>query len=58
MSITQLFMAKSEGWKRLVNAIELGELLNFEKQLRNHSNCENILTTYLQNDMELQSLLY
>lgn len=51
-------MAKSEGWKRLVNAIELGELLNFEKQLRNHSNCENILTTYLQNDMELQSLLY
>ena len=57
MSITQLFMAKSEGWKRLVNAIELGELLNFEKRLRNHPNCENILTTYLQNDMELQSLL-
>ena len=57
MSIVQLFMAKSEGWKRLVNAIELGELSNFEERLRNHPNCENIITTYLQNDMELQSLL-
>lgn len=50
MSAAQLFMIKSEGWKRSVNAIQLRELTRYEEQLRNHPDCEEILTKYLQND--------
>lgn len=48
MSVAQLFMANSEGWKRLVNAIQLRQLNQYEKRLRNHPNCEELITEYIQ----------
>lgn len=50
MTVTQLFMTNSEGWKRVVSSIQLRELTKCEDQLRAHPNCEELFTTYIQSD--------
>ena len=50
MTVSQLFMAQSEGWKRSVNSIQLRELTKFEEQLREHPNCEKVILSYIASD--------
>ena len=50
MTVSQLFMAQSEGWKRSVNSIQLCELTKFEEQLREHPNCEKVILDYISSD--------
>ena len=50
MTVSQLFMAQSEGWKRVVSSIQLRELTKYVDQLRAHPNCEELFTNYIQSD--------